>query len=1358
MSSSHLNNRAESHFQAQEEHELETLGKKAWDNPVYNGSPSSSMKIRAIYNPKTILENPYESIENLTGSLPYQKENKQAEDLRKKKKKKPSPACCVFILKGIRGLWGTTLTENTAENRELYVKTTLRELLVYIVFLVDICLLTYGMTSSNAYYYTKVMSELFLETASDSGVSFQTIGSMADFWTYTQGPLLNSLYWTQWYNNKPLGHSTQSYIYYENLLLGVPRMRQLKVQNNSCVVHDDFKEDISGCYDVYSEDKENKSPFGLLNGTAWQYHTEEELDGSSHWGKLTSYSGGGYYIDLKMTRKESSEALQVLKENLWLDRGTRVVFIDFSVYNANINLFCVLRLVVEFPATGGAIPSWQIRTVKLLRYVSTWDFFIVACEIVFCVFIFYYVVEEILELRIHKLQYFKSIWNILDIVVILLSIVAIGFHIFRTTEVNRLMGQLLRNPSIYADFEFLAFWQTQYNNMNAVNLFFAWIKIFKYISFNKTMTQLSSTLARCAKDILGFAIMFFIVFFAYAQLGYLLFGTQVENFSTFIKCIFTQFRIILGDFDYNAIDNANRILGPIYFVTYVFFVFFVLLVSCWASFVISHLQRFLELLSVVHRTAPHHPPGPARIAQGVTGSRSLPATPWEQKEAWGRGIACRPPPCPPSRRSGQAAHPGTPWGAFERCGAPGLDALAPPTIPWPELPRGAIIALNAEIENLGKSLPSNSLEETLAFADAKNNQVNKSSMVSEEAFQILLRRVLQLEHSIGTIISKTEAVVAKLEGLERSKLKNKDPMNGEGLIQQPNDCCRTRSLNKGMKVTPMWGARNTGVWHGNVVVQGCTRKQKQAPGGGSPIGAQCIPRGCTRRVMRRVTQYNTRSRSGAVWARPNSAYQCSARIGGTEEENQWLDLSHKLYYELAEAISGIYLEKIPNGVSGRCQPSSGAPLVVSGSNPVKAGSIPTHRVEPRWPWSLLKGDINEMRKMRTTAIMTVKRQKGKTAHFERPRLMGQVETLLVQCGDDCLRGKNTSDSKVVLTNMKVISNEKSELPRQCPPPASESPEKPGPPEYNNLLDLQTTAQVPGETEHCAMCSDIPTIALNCQVSRLPRNESEGCVVVLPQGVNLPSTRQGSEKNFVLHSRDSSCDSGVLSASSSPAADHIKTLVNKNPEEGCRYVSDCKEPAELCTGHLDALQMSTLSLDDDTDGQEEKQPEPSFLGGSQGERSPEKIGKEVHLSCFSTLPAEERNLSDGYRKGSLEELPLEGHPLRKYPTSDSLDEYMDTCCRLSQLQEQNLKLQKEISSLQKEQKTSQLKEEYFLQHCSCGAASFLLSSYQEAKHSCPGWNSRPHSLLAQNGNTSDLSAIPETGSNERSSKNRRKFEL
>lgn len=47
------------------------------------------------------------------------------------------------------------------------------------------------------------------------------------------------------------------------------------------------------------------------------------------------------------------------------------------------------------------------------------------------------------------------------------------------------------------------------------------------------MTQLSSTLGRCAKDLLGFTVMFFIIFLAFTQLGYLLFGTQVKDFSNF---------------------------------------------------------------------------------------------------------------------------------------------------------------------------------------------------------------------------------------------------------------------------------------------------------------------------------------------------------------------------------------------------------------------------------------------------------------------------------------------------------------------------------------------------------------------------------------------------------------------------------------------------------------------------------------------------------------------------------------------------------------------------------------------------------------------------------------------------------
>ena len=37
-------------------------------------------------------------------------------------------------------LWATRMTEETKDNRELHIKTTLRELLVYLVFLVILCI------------------------------------------------------------------------------------------------------------------------------------------------------------------------------------------------------------------------------------------------------------------------------------------------------------------------------------------------------------------------------------------------------------------------------------------------------------------------------------------------------------------------------------------------------------------------------------------------------------------------------------------------------------------------------------------------------------------------------------------------------------------------------------------------------------------------------------------------------------------------------------------------------------------------------------------------------------------------------------------------------------------------------------------------------------------------------------------------------------------------------------------------------------------------------------------------------------------------------------------------------------------
>ncbi|XP_010751587.2 polycystin-2 isoform X2 [Larimichthys crocea] len=692
-------------------------------------------------------------------------------------------SCMKQILQKIRILWGTELMEDSDSSRERYLRNVLREMLTYIAFLITICILTYGMVSANMYYYTKVMSQLFLDTPLSAGdpATFRSLSTMEDFWKFTEGPFLNGMYWEVWYNNKSLPEN-QSLIYYENLLLGVPRLRQVKVRNESCSVHEDLRDEVQDCYNMYTPSNEDTASFGPKNGTPWVYATESEMNGSSYWGQVSKYGGGGYYQDLSRTKEESTVQLQFLKDHLWLDRGTRAVFLDFSVYNGNINLFCIARLLVEFPATGGVVTSWQFQTVRLIRYVSSWDYFVGLCEVAFCLFVLYYVVEEVLEIHIHRLHYFKSLWNCLDVLLVVLSVVAIIMNITRTAMVGNLLKGLLENHSAHPSFESLANLQVQFNNVAAIIVFFSWVKLFKFINFNKTMSQLSSTMSRCAKDLVGFAIMFFIIFLAYAQLAYLVFGTQVNDFSTFQASIFTQFRIILGDFDFSEIEEANPVLGPIYFTTFVFFIFFILM-NMFLAIIndtysevkadMSQQRSEMEMTDLIKKgcnkalmklrlkkTAVDDISDSLRQAGGKLNFDEL------RQDLKGKGH---------TDAEIQAI-----FAKYDHDGDQELtehehqqmrDDL--------EKERDLDLERNSLTRpSSGRSFPrtqdDSEEDDDEDSGHSSRRRGSSSAGVSYEEFQVLVRRVDRMEHSIGSIVSKIDAVIVKLEAMERAKLKRRD--------------------------------------------------------------------------------------------------------------------------------------------------------------------------------------------------------------------------------------------------------------------------------------------------------------------------------------------------------------------------------------------------------------------------------------------------------------------------------------------------------------------------------------------------------------------------------------------------------
>ncbi|XP_068960382.1 polycystin-2-like protein 2 isoform X1 [Petaurus breviceps papuanus] len=311
--------------------------------------------------------------------------------------------------------------------KELEIRSTLQELLIYIIFLTDLCILTFGMVSSNMYYLNKVIATLFLETSvpGEDRTNFKSISTITEFWKFMEGPLLEGLYCDSWYNAEVLYQlKNSSRIYYENVLLGVPRIRQLKVRNNSCIVYPKFQSLMDECFDRYTIENEDRSDFGLRQVPEWKYSPSTSLS-LQHWGVFGVYDNGGYMFTLPISKTEAKEKFTFLKLNSWITRGTRVIFIDFSIYNANVNLFCIIRLVAEFPATGGVFTSWNFYSVKLLRYVTYFDYFIASCEIIFCIFIINFIVQEIKKMKEYKTAYFKSFWNLLELLLLLNMFLAI---------------------------------------------------------------------------------------------------------------------------------------------------------------------------------------------------------------------------------------------------------------------------------------------------------------------------------------------------------------------------------------------------------------------------------------------------------------------------------------------------------------------------------------------------------------------------------------------------------------------------------------------------------------------------------------------------------------------------------------------------------------------------------------------------------------------------------------------------------------------------------------------------------------------------------------------------------------------
>lgn len=226
----------------------------------------------------------------------------------------------------------------------------------------------------------------------------------------------------------------------------------------------------------------------------WHHRRAKKLNGLPFWGKLDVYGGGGYLVPLRGPNDRIIQRLRELEKADWINGGTRAVFAEFGVYNAQVNLFGVVTIVAEFHPGGGVVPNSRIDAIRLMRYHQGFGMFVLICEFVFVGFVIYFTVHEVKSFLNLRVDYFRSYWNLAELVVLGLSYSAMFFYISRMVVTRKILKTFERSHGNgYIKLQVVAAIDELFGYLMSFLIFICILKFTKLLRFNKRIGILYST-------------------------------------------------------------------------------------------------------------------------------------------------------------------------------------------------------------------------------------------------------------------------------------------------------------------------------------------------------------------------------------------------------------------------------------------------------------------------------------------------------------------------------------------------------------------------------------------------------------------------------------------------------------------------------------------------------------------------------------------------------------------------------------------------------------------------------------------------------------------------------------------------
>jgi len=136
--------------------------------------------------------------------------------------------------------------------------------------------------------------------------------------------------------------------------------REIVTENTTTLSHsaDQNKKQL---HIIHEEDEEDLAEYGIEHDheveesemfkDMWTYQDAKESQSLGHQGVNVFYNGGGYCLECH--EHNFSATLDYLANYSWIDERTRAIFVEFSMYSPDVDVFSsVIMLLEKFPSTA----------------------------------------------------------------------------------------------------------------------------------------------------------------------------------------------------------------------------------------------------------------------------------------------------------------------------------------------------------------------------------------------------------------------------------------------------------------------------------------------------------------------------------------------------------------------------------------------------------------------------------------------------------------------------------------------------------------------------------------------------------------------------------------------------------------------------------------------------------------------------------------------------------------------------------------------------------------------------------------------------------------------------------------------